>query len=170
MTIISAILIILAVLAALLGGCWMFLRWDGERQERYDERQKEAMGTAYRLAFWVGVVYLFIIMIFSMEGALDNTWLLIVGGMMLMLMTYRFCCLLLNVGNPLFQNPKVSLGCDIFLIVSTVTDIIAWSGMNGAPLAEMDDRFWFDMILSVCFILICIMDVAELHRNREEIA
>lgn len=163
-----AVFAILVVLLALYGMCRLLLWWDGKREERYDERQKEAQGRAYRMAFWVGIVYLFAAMFLTQIGLSVATWLLMFLGLMLMFMTYRFCCLLLKVGNPIFRNPKESLVCDLILIGISAVDLFrGLAGWFGSGV--MDSQFWFDMILGICFIVLCGMDIMELRREKEEI-
>ena len=159
---------VLAVLVALLvlyGVCRLLLRWDGKREGRYDERQKEAQGRAYRIAFWVGIVYLFAAMFLIQIGLSVATWLLLFLGLMLMLMTYRFCCMLLKVGNPIFRNPKESLVCDLILIGISAVDL--FRGLEGwFRRGVMDSQFWFAIILGICFIVLCGVDIMELRRER----
>ena len=161
-----AILAILAVLLGLYGLCRLLLWWDGRRKARYDERQKEAQGRAYRVAFWVGAVYLFAAMGLTWLGLNVQTWLLLFLGLMGMLMTFRFCCWVLRVGNPIFHDPRISLVCDLAVMGVALAELVGalsrWfrSGV-------MDSRFWFAMILGICFLVQCVMDLAQLRRERE---
>ena len=168
LTLLYAAVLILCVLAILLGICWLCIRWLGRREERYDERQKANLGTAYMIAFWVGIAYMGIMMLLNIDGPFEEMWLLILVGIMLMLMTQRFCRAILGVGSPLDLDPKVEVPCGIALICFALYDIFKWSVPKGASLGDLTERFWVDLMISICWLVLCGLDIGEYLAGKKE--
>lgn len=108
----SVIGVLVAIVAAIIGVCIAarFLEKHFPR-ENFDERQKIARGNAYRVSFWLGIVYNLGVLIY-LSGLMDGRkpliepYLLAVGGFWLVTLCFHGYCLLADAALPLGQKTK----------------------------------------------------------------
>lgn len=108
----SLIGVLVAIVAAIIGVCIAarFLEKHFPR-ENFDERQKIARGNAYRVSFWLGIVYNLGVLIY-LSGLMDGRkpliepYLLAVGGFWLVTLCFHGYCLLADAALPLGQKTK----------------------------------------------------------------
>lgn len=108
----SVIGVLVAIVAAVLGVCIVARLVEKHfPRENFDERQKIARGNAYRVSFWLGVVYNLGVLIY-LTGLMDGRkpliepYLLAVGGFWLVTLCFHGYCLLADAALPLGQKTK----------------------------------------------------------------
>ena len=159
MSVISIIGIMLAVLVGIvllcLGAVWLEKNFPSKK---YDERQKAVQGRGYRLAFYVGVVYMLVMMpilVGQVDGEKNvDPYILVFVGFMLQWMVFNVYCLLNHAALPLSEKPMVMiLGYLVlggFNLISYLTTISRWPlssvGYGTAGMTELLCMFfWFSM-------------------------
>ena len=116
MSIISVIGIMLAVLAGIVLLCLGVTRMEKTaKNSEYDERQQLVRGRGYRLAFFVGILFMLVamsFMVYQVDGEKTvEPYLLVYFGLMLQAMVFHVYCLLNHAALPFSERPVVPIIC-----------------------------------------------------------
>lgn len=141
--------------------------------EKYDERQKVARGNAYRLCFWVGMVYYLILIPYLVMGVYDEwvvePYLLVTIGFILQMLSFHIYCLMTHSALPLGEKPIPTVvsyfllgGMYLaqYLLLNTGGNTVDFSGyesVNGLRLL---------MALGFCFLAVVHL-IAYLRKEKE---
>ena len=116
MSIKSAIVFMFAVLVGIVllcfGAVWLEKNFPGEK---FDERQKTVRGRAYRLSFFVGILFMLVamsLMVYQVDNEKTvEPYLLVYFGLMLQAMVFHVYCLLNHAALPFSERPVVPIIC-----------------------------------------------------------
>ena len=128
MTFVEAMGILIGAALLLLGLCALVIRLEKKfPSKRYDERQKEAQGRAYKWTSVVGFLYfttmLFLDFLFPSGLPMDLSFVIFIG-MALQALVYALYCSLQGAYFPLRKSPKINI---ILLYIAGALNLI-----NGA--------------------------------------
>jgi len=118
MTFLQGILLIVLGMLLLLGLCWGLLHWDKRKIKlnEYDERQNVERGNAYKISFWIGIVYyLVVVTLGAFDGGTDDLHFLVMLGILIQFTAFNFCCVLTNAEISLQGNTVLSIVMDFLL-------------------------------------------------------
>ena len=170
MTIVIGALIIIGVLLLLAVLCWG-VRWL-ERNvplERYDERQNLARGNAFRVSFWVGMLWYAAAMLCAAGDMLPvDDWLLIYGGVMLQIMVFHIYCLMSGSALPLSAKPLPTTLSYAILGVGQLWDTLTNMWVREMPLTGRGSNVWFHLTAAVCFFSLASMHLIQYFWERRE--
>lgn len=172
MTILHGILLLLLGALVLLGICWALLRWEKNRIRihEYDERQSIERGNAYKISFWVGIVYyLVVVTLGAFDGGTDDLHFLVMLGILIQLLVFSFCCLLTNAELPLSRNPIAAIAsyfligaCDIaYVFLGDVYTL-------GSKIDKLGSVEWIELICGIGLIMMGLMQLIQLLRREKE--
>lgn len=172
MTILHGILLLLLGELILLGICWVLLCWDKNRIriKEYDERQSIERGNAYKVSFWIGIVYYLAVFTFgAMDGSAENLHFLVMLGILIQILVFSFCCLLTNAELPLTRNPIAAMvsylllgACDLFYVFLSDDHTL------GSKINELGSVEWIELICGIGLIMMGLMQVVQLLRREKE--
>lgn len=137
--------------------------------EKYDERQKQARGNAYRLSFWVGAIYylaIMTVMIFQVENEKAvEPFLLVFGGLILQIMVMHIYCILTHSALPLSEKPRVAIAgyfvCGLLqLLTNNYSELF--------PLVGKGSEAWVRLMVAVSFFALAVMHVINRMRRERE--
>lgn len=170
MTILSGTLLVVGAILVLAALCWG-IRWL-EREvplERYDERQNLARGNAYRISFWVGMVWYVATIFCVMSEAMPvDGWLLIFVGLMLQIMVFHIYCLLSSAALPLSQKPVPTIIIYCIFGAGQAMDVCFYASSLGTPLTGRGSNVWAHLVGAVCFFSLAIMHLISLLWKEKE--
>lgn len=160
----SVIGVLVAIVAAIIGVCIAarFLEKHFPR-ENFDERQKIARGNAYRVSFWLGIVYNIFVMYYLLglsrgKAPLIEPYLLAIGGFELVTLCFHGYCLLADAAMPLGQKPrKMAVG---YLVIGAMQMSMALSQHRRHPvlsLVGMESNTVMMLMLGVFFLSLSAM-------------
>lgn len=170
MTILHMILLIIAGALVLLAVCWALLRWDKSRIRihEYDERQSIERGNAYKLSFWIGIVYyLVVVTLGAFDGSTADLHFLVMLGILIQVTAFSFCCLLTNAELPLSKKPGAAIASDLLLAVWFLFDAFRGGVSLGTKVSELASFGWIDLLCGLGILVMGLMQVVQLFRNRE---
>lgn len=173
MFIISAIGVMILVLFGIVLLCMGVTRMEKTaRSSEYDERQQLVRGRGYRLAFWVGFVYLLItipLLVGYTEGRKRvEPYLLVFCGFMLQNLVFHVYCLMNHAALPMSQNSLVTgLG---FLVVGILWLGSSYNAQQRNPLALVGygSDGWMYLIVAFNFFSLALMHLIPLLRREKE--
>ena len=173
MSILTALAIMGLVLAGIVLVCLGVTRMEKTaKTSEYDERQQLVRGRGYRLAFWVGFVYLLIsipLLVGYTEGQKKvEPYLLVFGGFMLQNLIFHVYCLLNHAELPLSKNPMVTaLG---FLLVGIIWLCSFYSAQQRNPLSLVGygSDGWTYLMVAFTFLVMALMHLLQLLRREKE--
>lgn len=171
MTILHGIGLLMLGALVLLGLCWALLRWDKMRIKinEYDERQTIERGNAYKIAFWIGVIYYLVVITFgAMEGGDADLYVLVMLGILIQVIAFSFCCLLTNAELPLSKKPVAAIASDLFLGGWFLFGVFWGDVTLGTKLGDLRSFVWIELICGVSMIFMGLVHVIQLLRNREK--
>lgn len=155
------LLIIVGILAVLLGICalavWLRKIYPYHGDE-YDERQKQARGDAYRLAFGAGIVYdLLIAMGIGMENpSADLVFSLLLAGIFGQVMLVIFYCFLTHAELPLGKKP---LGYAVSSFALSMLNILEFLLVG---------QSWVKLAAGMCFLTMAVLYLIAYIRQKRE--
>ena len=173
MSIISAISLMLLVLAGIvlvcLGAVWLERNFP---TEKFDERQQLVRGRGYRLAYWLGFVYLLIsipLLVGYTEGQKRvEPYLLVFCGFMLQNLVFHVYCLLNHAELPMSQKP-------LFTALGFLVCGILWLGnsynaqqRNPLSLVGYGSDGWMYLMVAFTFLSMALMHLIQLLRREKE--
>ena len=173
MSIISVIGIILAVLAGIVLLCLGVTRMEKTaKSSEYDERQQSVRGRGYRLAYWVGFVYLLIsipLLVGYTEGQKKvEPYLLVFCGVMLQNLVFHVYCLLNHAALPMSQKPLFTafgfFVCGILWMSSSYNA----QQRNPLSLVGYGSDGWMYLLVAFTFFAMALMHLFQLLRWYEE--
>lgn len=164
-----AVLAVLLLVAVCAGAIWVERKYPGES---YDERQKIARGNAYRLSFWIGLLYFFglgIAAILNREwnGAAVDLYLLILFGIMLQTLTFHIYCVLTHSALPFSENPKVTIG-GYFILCAINLSRFMDDFSQELPFTGEGANKWVQMIQALLFLFLALMHLIQFLRREKE--
>lgn len=173
MSILKIALSLLAVLAGIVLLCLGVIYLEKKMPvKNFDERQKQAHGRAYRISYWVGLVYYLIAMLVCVnqlgKEKTIEPYLLFLFGIMLQLTvdaTYR---MMTNCDLPLYQKRGWSM---IGFLICGILDIAYFFvSQNLAPLSFVGygTMPWIFLISGVYFLYLSGLHCIQYFRDRRE--
>ena len=170
---ISVIGIMLLILAGIvltcLAACWMEKNFPSEK---FDERQKGVRGRGYRLAFWVGVIYMLMILIILI-GQVDGEekvepYLLVFYGFFIQAMVFHVYCLINHAALPFSEKPIVPfLGYTILGIMNLASfrnTVARWP----LSLVGHGTTAWTSLVVMFSWFSLAFMYLIQLLRREKE--
>ena len=169
MTLLQGILSILLGMLLLLGLCWGLLCWNKHAEKEYDERQSIERGNAYKISFWIGIVYYMVVVTLgAFDGSTDTLHLLVMLGVLIQVFAFFFCCLLTDAELPLSRKPGVAIASDFLFAAWFLVDVF-WRGVSlGTKVSELVSFDWLNLLCGLGFMMMGLMQLVQLLRNREE--
>lgn len=173
MSVISAISIILVVLACIVllcfGAVWVEKRYP---VEEYDERQKAARGRGYRLSFWTSVLYYtFVALILIRQVGGEKTaepWLLVVIGILLQALVLHTYALLSHAALPISGRPLLMVFSNLFCgTLQFITFSHHWK-QYGMALIGYGTSAWIFLIAGIGFFYLAALYLIQFLRDRKE--
>ena len=156
------------VLVALVLLCWVTIWLERKYpSENYDERQKQARGNAYRLSFWVGIVYYFTVMcvmIFG-DGIAVEPYLLLFFGFMLQIMVLHIYSVMTHAAVPLSEKPGVAV---ISYFAVGVMNLLMNDYSQPFPLVGERSISSVRPVLGIFALALAGMHLIQLLRDRKE--
>lgn len=171
MTVLHGILLIFFGALVLLGGCWGLLRWDKRRIriKEYDERQSMERGNAYKISFWIGIVYyLVVVTLGAMDGTAEDLYFLVMVGILIQLLAFSFCCLLTNAELPLSKNPIAAIASDFLFGVWCLFNAFRGGMSLGTRLSELISFGWIELLCGLGLIFLGLIQVVQLLLREKE--
>ena len=169
MTILQGILLTVLGMLILLGLCWGLLRWDKRKIKlnEYDERQNVERGNAYKISFWIGIVYyLVVVTLGAFDKSTDDLLFLVMLGILIQFTAFNFCCMLTNAEISLQGNTVLSIVMDFILgahfLFKPFRDAFRSDITFGTKVSEL--RF-FGRIELYCGVALISMGLIQLIKN-----
>lgn len=110
------VLCLLGILLVCLAAVWREKLFPGKA---YDERQERSQGRAYRLSFYIGLMYYgFVTMLLMNQQKLGQTidlYLLVLGGILLQIAVYRIYCMVTQSFMRTHQKPMGAILFDLIM-------------------------------------------------------
>lgn len=170
MTVLKAVLIMLAVLLASAALCWVCLWFEKKAPtEDYDERQQIAHGKAAGVSLWTGIVYFFVVIYWMKEDKLPaEGYLVVFAGLVLQLMVHHIYCLMTHSALPLSQKPWVTIGnyailATVWILRATMYDPDWDRSLHGAG-----SGFWATVLGAFSFSSLAVMHLISLLWKEKE--
>lgn len=153
------VLIIIGILAALLGLCAVAIRVRQKYPgEQYDERQKQARGEAYQLAFWLGTVYYLLIGLIIGIERLDSELIfqLLIAGILGQFMVLNFYSFMNYASLPVGKN--------------SMSSVVCFFALGAMYLIEHFVVFqsWVPLATGICFLTMAALHLINLIRQNKE--
>jgi uncharacterized membrane protein len=173
MSIISVIGVMLGVLVGIVLLCLGVTRMEKTaKSSEYDERQQSVRGRGYRLAYWVGFVYLLVsipMLVGYTEGEKKvEPYLLVLCGVMLQNLVFHAYCLLNHAALPMSQKPLfTALG---FLLCGILWLCSSYNAQQHNPLALVGHGSdgWTYLMVAFTFLSMALMHLIQLLRREKE--
>lgn len=173
MSVLSAFIIMSLVLLGIVLLCFGVTRMEKTaKSSEYDERQQLVRGRGYRLAFWVGFVYLLIsiplLVGYTAGQKKVEPYLLVLCGFMLQNLVFHAYCLLNHAVLPMSQKP-------LFTAFGFFVCGILWLGSsynaqqrNPLSLVGYGSDGWMYLIMAFAFFAMGLMHLIQLLRREKE--
>lgn len=173
MSIISVIGVMLGVLVGIVLLCLGVMQMEKTaKTSEYDERQQLVRGRGYRLAFWVGFLYLLCIaplLVGQVDGEkIVEPYLLVFGGFVLQNLVFHVYCLLSHAALPMSQKP-------LFTALGFLVCGILWLGnsynaqqRNSLSLVGYGSDGWMYLMVAFTFLSMALMHLIQLLRREKE--
>ena len=160
---------ILFVLGAVFLLCAGVIRVEkNHHSENYDERQKQAMGKAYRISFYASFCY-YIGLMFVIDylGSIKTVSMLLFIGIVIQLMVFNIYCLLAHAALPLSDRGKPwrSVWCYGVMCAVNLAYFVADINESGA---EVSGNALRNLILAAAFAALALMHLIQYLRDRKE--
>jgi len=153
------LLIIVGILVALLGLSAIVIQLQKNYPgEQYDERQKQARGEGYRLAFWAGTIYYLLIGLgIGLENPdSDMVFSLLMAGILGQMMLLHFYCFLTHAVLPFGQKPLGNAAC--YSVLGSIY-IIEYAFLS---------RGWIQLTVGICILTLALLHlITHIRRNKE---
>ena len=163
------VLVLVGIVLLCFGAVWMEKRYP---VEDYDERQKAARGRGYRLSFWTGIVYYFIVamvLIQQVDGEKTvEPWLLVAIGILLQAAVQHTYALLSHAALPLSGKPLVMVFSHLFCgALQFINFSMHWEqySMN---LVGYGTSAWIFLIAGTDFFYLAALYFVQFLRDRKE--
>ena len=153
------VLMIIGILAALLGLCAVAIRVRQKYPgEQYDERQKQARGEAYQLAFWLGTVYYLVIGLIIGIERLESELIfqLLIAGILGQFMVLNFYSFMNYASLPVGKN--------------SMSSVVCFFALGAMYLIEHFVVFqsWVPLATGICFLTMAALHLINLIRQNKE--
>ena len=171
MTILQGILLTVLGMLILLGLCWALVLWDRRRirLREYDERQNIERGNAYKISFWIGIVYyLVVVTLGAFDGSAGNLHFLVLLGVLIQVSAFSFCCLLTNAELPLSKKPGAAIASNFLIGVWFFFDAFRSGITLGTKLNELRSLAWIDLLCGTAMIIMGLMQIIQLLCREKE--
>ena len=173
MSIISVIGIMLAVLAGIVLLCLGVTRMEKTaKSSEYDERQQLVRGRGYRLAFFVGILFMLVamsFMVYQVDGEKTvEPYLLVYFGLILQATVFHVYCLLNHAALPFSEKPGFSIVCYAFI---GLMDFFAFKNAVGRwPLTFVGHGTtgWNSLVQMFFWFSLSAMHLIQLLRREKE--
>lgn len=170
MSIMNAILVTIGALAMILFFCAIVIFIERRfPSERYDERQKQARGNAYRLSFWTGMVYYLVVMtVLTFRIGKDiqiEPFLLIFGGLMVQVMVSHFYSILTNSALPLSEKPGIAVLAFLFC---GILQLASHDYTHPIPFVGQGSQAWVTLLTGVSFLILALLHLISILRREKE--
>lgn len=170
MTVFKMLLCLLAGVGAIFLICWVILWFEKNfASEKYDERQQLARGRAYRAAYCVGIVWIFVSLFYIVFGGdTDGLLMVLYLGFVAQAMTFDVYCLLTHASLPLSKKPLSSIlsyaGLAVIYGINTITGIEIDARYPDKP--QMFTLLWLSLV--VLFGTLCVLHLIQYLRDKKE--
>ena len=170
MSAMSVIMMTIGVFAAMLIFCAGVIFIERKfPSERYDERQKQARGNAYRLSFWTGMVYYLVVMtVLTFRIGKDmpiEPFLLVFGGLLLQVMVSHFYSILTNSALPLSEKPGVAV---LSFSFCGILQLASQDYSQPIPLVGWGSQAWVTLLAGVSFLILALLHLISILRREKE--
>ena len=170
MSAMSVIMMTIGVFAAMLIFCAGVIFIERKfPSERYDERQKQARGNAYRLSFWTGMVYYLVVMtVLTFRIGKDmpiEPFLLVFGGLLLQVMVSHFYSILTNSALPLSEKPGVAV---LSFSFCGILQLASHDYSQPIPLVGWGSQAWVTLLAGVSFLILALLHLISILRREKE--
>ena len=172
MSVITALLILLGVVAAMAMICERTVHFKSKRQnDAYDERQKLYQGKAYGFGLGIGAVYFIIlsfVLLFMGDKLLaaDLLLMLIWAGILLAYTAVNFYCLMTDTLLPLNGVMDPVLDSSYVFVILKLISLIAHICFHGMSMGDDPIGTWGDLTGLVFWTLHAVM--YRIAKRREE--
>ena len=141
---------------------WIEKKYPGEK---YDERQKQARGNAYRLTVICGMVYhILAAVVCGMEDVSGDIWfMLIMYGVIGEAMILHVYCFLTHAAMPLDERPVFTMIAWLIMGVVYVLQYVIRPVPAGAGLIG-----YAQLVAGCCFLLLSAMHLISYIRQKRE--
>ncbi len=155
----------LAVIALIcVGTLWLEKNFPGEQ---YDERQKIARGSAYRVGFFVGLIWLFLgVLIWKELG--DWLMLYFFLGFEAQALAFHFYCLLTHAALPMSEKPWTAIISYGAIAAVDAVNVITSSRMDARWPEKPPVNTWMQLSMAVGFGALAILHLIQHLRDRKE--
>lgn len=170
MSAMSVIMMTIGVFAAMLIFCAGVIFIERKfPSERYDERQKQSRGNAYRLSFWTGALYYLAVMVFltfrvGKELPIEP-FLLVFGGLMVQVMVSHFYSILTHAAMPLSEKPGIAVLSYLFC---GILQLVSHDYTKPIPLVGQGSQKWVALIVGVSFLILALLHLISILRREKE--
>lgn len=170
MSVMNAIMITIGVLAAMMIFCAVVIFIERRfPSERYDERQKQSRGNAYRLSFWTGMVYYLVVMtVMTFRIGKDmqiEPFLLVFGGLMMQVMVSHFYSILTNAALPLSEKPGIAV---LSFSFCGILQLASHDYTQPIPLVGQGSQEWVTLLVGVSFLTLALLHLISILRREKE--
>ena len=162
---------ILGVLTLLcVAALWLERCFPGEA---YDERQKLARNSAYRISFWVGNVYYLGVMTYLIAQVGGQTvriepFILIFIGFSIQSTVLHICCLINHAVLPIGEKPYMTIVC--YLFIAFINLVSSREGLlpEQVSLVGQESTGFLRLIMVIDFTSLAIMHILRLLIREKE--
>lgn len=140
--------------------------------EEYDERQKAMRGNAYRLSFFVGMIYYLVvtvILIRAVDGEKTvEPYLLLYFGMILQIMVLHTYCLLTHSALPLSEKPVTTIVC--YILSGLIQLLYVFEKLDAFPLPFVgkETSGWIHLTTGILVLFLALMHLIRLLWKEKE--
>lgn len=174
MTLLGALLILLAIVAVLILLCaWVIRHPRKHPNEDYDERQIVLQGRANGFGLIVGSIYYIILSFYLLftsdnQPAGDMTSLLILAGVFVVIIAIELYCMMTGALLPLNDKMNQVVGFCCFMAVLALIGVGVHIWFHGFGMGDDPTKVWEDLIKVVFFTFeVIIYRIAKWKDQRE---
>ena len=170
MSVMNAVMVTIGVLAAMLIFCAVVIFIERRfPSERYDERQKQSRGNAYRISFWTGAVYYLVVMTFLIfrvgkEPPIEP-FLLVFGGLLMQVMVSHFYSILTHSALPLSEKPGIAVLAYLFC---GILQLVSHDYNQPIPLVGQGSQEWVTLLVGVSFLTLALLHLISILGREKE--
>jgi len=151
---------------------WVCVRLKKKHPSKdYDERQKQAQGTAYQICFWAQILYAALVMSLSVDFSDANlTYSLplldvLLVGLFIQCMLFHICCLLQGAALPLSEHPRQAIGSNLFICIFDLFFYISSLKLESdgfpGPL-----KSWYYLLLAISSFYLALLHLIQFIRSK----